>query len=97
MIILVTGFGWNTSNPLCLAYLAGFGVNHGNWLTFCRFVCLGILTGGCLMMVRECTSTGYVLFWIVVVSASDPKDLFVDRGTMFTAQITGLICIGLVK
>jgi hypothetical protein len=49
------------------------------------------------MMVRECTSTGYVLFWIVVVPASDPKDLFMERGTMFTAQITGLICIGLVK
>jgi hypothetical protein len=30
------------------------------------------------MMGRECTST-YVLFWIVVVSASDPKDLFVGR------------------
>jgi hypothetical protein len=29
------------------------------------------------MMVRECMSTCYVLFWIVVVSASDPKDLFV--------------------
>jgi hypothetical protein len=29
------------------------------------------------MMVRECTSTGYVLFWIMVVSASDPKELFV--------------------
>jgi hypothetical protein len=49
------------------------------------------------MMVQECMSNGYVLFWIVVVPASDPKDLFVERGTMFTAQITGLICIGLVK
>jgi hypothetical protein len=29
------------------------------------------------MMVQECTSTSYVLFWIVVVPASDPKDLFV--------------------
>jgi hypothetical protein len=37
------------------------------------------------MMVRECTSTCYVLFWIVVVLASDPKDLFVERVTMFTA------------
>jgi hypothetical protein len=27
--------------------------------------------------VRECTSTYYVLFWIVVVPTSDPKDLFV--------------------
>jgi hypothetical protein len=30
------------------------------------------------MMVRKCMSTGYVLFWIVVVPASDPKDLFVE-------------------
>jgi hypothetical protein len=49
------------------------------------------------MMVRECTSTCYVLFWIVVVSASDPKDLFVERVTMFMAQITGLIWVGLVE
>jgi hypothetical protein len=49
------------------------------------------------MMVLECTSTGYVLFWIVVVSASDPKDLFMERVTMFTVQITGLTWIGLVK
>jgi hypothetical protein len=34
------------------------------------------------MMVRECTSTCFVLFWIVVVSASDLKDLFVERVTM---------------
>jgi hypothetical protein len=34
------------------------------------------------MMVRECTSTCYVLFWIVVVLASDPKDQFVERVTM---------------
>jgi hypothetical protein len=36
------------------------------------------------MMVRECASTRYVLFWIVVVPASDPMDLFVECGTMFT-------------
>jgi hypothetical protein len=36
------------------------------------------------MMVRECTCTHYVLFWIVVVSASGPKDLFVKHVTMFT-------------
>jgi hypothetical protein len=29
------------------------------------------------MVVRECMSTCYILFWIVVVSASDPKNLFV--------------------
>jgi hypothetical protein len=34
------------------------------------------------MMVWECTSTGYVLFWIVVVPASDPKDLFAECVTM---------------
>jgi hypothetical protein len=34
------------------------------------------------MMVRECTCTCYVLFWIVVVPTSDPKDLFVERVTM---------------
>jgi hypothetical protein len=33
-------------------------------------------------MVREGTSTGYVLFWIVVVTASDPKDLFMQCVTM---------------
>jgi hypothetical protein len=27
-----------------------------------------------LMMVRECTSTCYVLFWIVAVPASGPKE-----------------------
>jgi hypothetical protein len=34
------------------------------------------------MMVWKCTSTCYVLFWIVVVPASDPKDLFIERVTM---------------
>jgi hypothetical protein len=34
------------------------------------------------MMVRECTSTCYALFWIEVVPASDPKDRFVKRVTM---------------
>jgi hypothetical protein len=33
-------------------------------------------------MVRECMSTCYVLFCIVVVPASDPNDLFVERVTM---------------
>jgi hypothetical protein len=36
-------------------------------------------------MVQECMSTCYVLFWIVVVLASDPKNLFVECVTMFTA------------
>jgi hypothetical protein len=34
------------------------------------------------MMVWECTGACYVLFWIVVVSASDPKDMFMERVTM---------------
>jgi hypothetical protein len=34
------------------------------------------------MIVRECMNIGYVLFWIVVVPASDPKVLFVERVTM---------------
>jgi hypothetical protein len=34
------------------------------------------------MMMQECTSTGYVLFWIVVVPASDSMDLFMERVTM---------------
>jgi hypothetical protein len=49
------------------------------------------------MMARECMSTCYVLFWIVVVPASDPKDLFVEHVTMFTAQSTRLIWVGLVE
>jgi hypothetical protein len=49
------------------------------------------------MRVWECTSTCYVLFWIVVVPASDPKDLFMERVTMFTTQSTGLIWVGLVE
>jgi hypothetical protein len=46
------------------------------------------------MMVRECTSTCYVVFWIVVVPASDPKDLFVECVTMFTMQSTRLMMRG---
>jgi hypothetical protein len=49
------------------------------------------------MLVWECTSTCYVLFWIVVVPASDPKDLFMERVTIFTTQSTGLIWVGLVE
>jgi hypothetical protein len=49
------------------------------------------------MMVQECTSTHYVLFWIVVVPASDPKDLFTEHVTMFYHTITGLIWVGLVE
>jgi hypothetical protein len=49
------------------------------------------------MRVRECTSTCYVLFWIVVVSASDPRDLFMECVTMFTVQRTWLIWVGLAE
>jgi hypothetical protein len=41
------------------------------------------------MMVWECMSTCYVLLWIVVVPASDPKDLFMERITMFTVHSQG--------
>jgi hypothetical protein len=41
------------------------------------------------MMVQECTSTRYVLFWIVVVRTSDPMDLFMECVTMFTVQSQG--------
>jgi hypothetical protein len=34
------------------------------------------------MMMRECTSTCYVLFYIEVVPTSDSKDLFIERITM---------------
>jgi hypothetical protein len=50
-----------------------------------------------LMLVRECMSTCHVLFLILVVPASDLKDLFVERVTMFTAYITWLIWVGLVE
>jgi hypothetical protein len=36
-------------------------------------------------------------FWIVVVPANDPKDLFMERVTMKIAQSTWLIWVGLVK
>jgi hypothetical protein len=49
------------------------------------------------MMVRECMGTCYVLFWIMVVPASDPKDLFVECVTMFTVHSTRLIWVGLVE
>jgi hypothetical protein len=62
------------------------GVNHVNWLMFCRIVSLGDPSRRMLMMVRECTSTCYVLFWIVIVPASNPKDLFMECVTMFTMQ-----------
>jgi hypothetical protein len=65
--------------------------NHEFWLTFCRLVSLGDHSRRMLMMVRECMSTCYVLFWIIVVPTSDPKDLFVECVTMFITQITGLI------
>jgi hypothetical protein len=44
-------------------------------------------------VVWECTSTCYVLFWIVIVPACDHKNLFVERVTKFTKQSTGQICL----
>jgi hypothetical protein len=41
------------------------------------------------MMVRECTGTHYVLFWIAVVPANDHKDLFMECVTIFTMQSQG--------
>jgi hypothetical protein len=38
-----------------------------------------------------------VLYCIVLVPARDPKDLFMDRITMFSMQSIGLIWVGLVK
>jgi hypothetical protein len=49
------------------------------------------------VIVRDCTSTCYVLFCIVVVPTGDPKDLFVERVTMFIAQIIMMIWVDLVK
>jgi hypothetical protein len=49
------------------------------------------------MMVRVCTGTFYVPFWVMVVPACDPKDLFVEHITMFTTQSTELMWVGLVK
>ena len=48
------------------------------------------------MMVRECTSTCFVLL-VAVVPAWDTKDRFVERVTMTTAQSAGLIWVGLVE
>ena len=49
-----------------------------------------------MMMVRECTSTCFVLL-VAVVPVWDPKDRFVERVTMTTAQSAGLIWVGLVE
>jgi hypothetical protein len=35
-------------------------------------------------------------FWIVVVHAGDPKDMFIECVTMFIVQSTWLIWVGLV-
>jgi hypothetical protein len=40
-------------------------------------------------MVRKCMGTHYVLFLIVLMPASGPKDLFMECVTMFTAQSQG--------
>jgi hypothetical protein len=59
------------------------GVYHGYWLTFCRIVSLGDPSrrmfddGVGMHEYLSCTKFG-----IVVVPASDPQDLFVERVTM---------------
>ena len=48
------------------------------------------------MMVRECTCTGVgTVVW--VVPACDLKDRFLERQPRKTAQVMGLIWVGLVK
>jgi hypothetical protein len=41
------------------------------------------------MMVWECTSACYVLFWIMIVPASDPKDLFVEHINCYDSRAHG--------
>jgi hypothetical protein len=61
------------------------GINHRNWLTFCRTCEFMDPRRRLLMMVRVCNGTCYVPFWVVVVHTYDPKDLFMKCVTMFTA------------
>jgi hypothetical protein len=49
------------------------------------------------MTVQKCRSTCYVMFWIVVVHPSDPKDQFEERVTMFTTQSIWMIWVDLVE
>jgi hypothetical protein len=49
------------------------------------------------MMVQECVSSCFLLFWIVVVPVSDSKDQFGECITMFTVQSTRVIWVGLVE
>jgi hypothetical protein len=82
LLFLLSGLGRTLESfTSCLVFESG--VNHGNWLMFCRIVSLGDPSRWMLMMVWESTSTCYVLFWVVVVPASEPKDLFMERVTTF--------------
>jgi hypothetical protein len=56
-----------------------------NWLTFLciEFVSLWGPSRRMFDDGEECTGTRYSLFWILVVPASDPKDQFIERVTMF--------------
>jgi hypothetical protein len=58
---------------------------------------LGNPSKGMFIMVRKCTGTCYVPFFVVVVPACDPKDLLMERVTMFTMLSIGLIWVGLVE
>jgi hypothetical protein len=64
---------------------------------FCRIVSLGDPNRRVLMILWECTSTRYVLCCIVVVPTSDPRDIFMEHVTMFTAQRIWLIWVELVE
>jgi hypothetical protein len=85
VLSLLPGLGRTLVIFYAMLSFAKFGVNHENWLTFCRIMSLWDPRRRMLMMVRKCMNTCYVLFWTVVVPASDPKDLFVERITMFIA------------
>jgi hypothetical protein len=68
------------------AYLVESGVNHGNRLTFRRAMILGDPS---MRMFDDGAGMHEYLLCTVVVPASDPKDLFVEHGTMFTRQSHG--------
>jgi hypothetical protein len=67
------------------------------------FPCIILVTGdwvehlNIFMSCLACTSTCYILFGIMVVLATGPKDLFMERVTMFNMQSTGLIWVGVVE
>jgi hypothetical protein len=73
----------------CSRHMTGDKKWFTTYAIFVEFVSLGDPSRRMLMMVRECTSTCYVLVWIVVVPASDLNDLFMECVTMFITQSQG--------